>query len=327
MEPLNASRNRRSCFRFLGALVAAVLLLVLAVYIPNNVIRFVSLCLAFGVAFPLTIVFYASHVQPQGNPQSARVPRKLAIPVIFFGAVALLPSGFGLVIAICTRDETFFNVRSIVALSLTFIAGLFVIWWVLRRNVGFVRALRFRFSLRTLLVVALVVPPVIFVGWRLIVILPVRRAYEECRTELTGAITEISMDAATERFLADVRENWTERSNELNGIYGQALQALDRSPSVQNLVDFLTYQMPPFSLVAPQRNYRPAVIGMFQAQILPRSEDGYIHVSEDRSVALIRVHPKEVFLFENEAPGMRETVWVLRDVNRQGDNDGPSEEP
>jgi hypothetical protein len=202
-------------------------------------------------------------------------------------------------------------------LSLAFLSGVFVTWYVLRRNVGFVRAFRFRFGLRTLLALMMVIPPAVFVGWRLTVLLPARRSYEERRVEIAPAVlTEMPMDAATERLLADVRDNWMQWSNELDGAYAQALKGIGLSPSVSNLVDLLTYRMPPFSLVSPKRNYGPDAIGTIQAYVLPISMDGYIHVSRDRCVALIRVQPNEVILFENDAQGMRETDWAPKVLNQ-----------
>ena len=261
--------------------------------------------------------------QPRDNRPSAGVPKALAIPVILFGVVSSLATSIALVMAVSTRDDVLFNVRSMAALSLTFLSGVFVTWYVLRRNVGFVGAIRFRFSLRTLLVVMMVIPPAACVGWRLTVLLPAKRSYEEVRAEIAACVlTEMPMDAATERLLADVRDNWTQHSNELDGAYARALKTINRSASVSNLVDVLTYRMPLFSLLSPERNYEPAVIGTIQAVLLPTSVDGHIYVSEDRNRALIRVQPHVVFLFENDAQGMRETDWVLKVVYQQGCNDG-----
>ncbi len=328
MEPPNLNRTRRACAGFVGALVATMLLLRLAVLTPYKSVHFVSLVLAFAVTLPMTIRFYSRLAQPPGSPPTTRVPKKLAIPIIFLGVVSTLPSGIGLILAMSTRDETLFNTRTMGALSAIFLSGVFVTWYVLRRNVGFVRALRFRFGLRTLLAFMLVIPPAVFVGWRLTVLLPAQRRYEEARAELTVAVlTEMPMDAATERLLADVRDSWTQHSNELDGAYAQSLKTINRSASVSTLVDLLTYRMPPFSLLSPKRNYEPVVIGTIQAVVLPTSVDGHIYVSEDRNRALIRVKPNVVFLFENDAQGMRETDWVSKVVNQQQCNDGSNEEP
>ena len=68
--------------------------------------------------------------------------------------------------------------------------------------------------------------------------------------------------------------------------------------------------------------YRPAVIGAVQSLLIPISVDNAIHISEDRSTAMIRVTPDVVFHFEDDAQGICETVSVLKQVGNRSSNDG-----
>ena len=46
----------------------------------------------------------------------------------------------------------------------------------------------------------------------------------------------VDLDDKTTGLLNEVRQNWTQRYSEINGPHSQALQAVQLSPSVENLV-------------------------------------------------------------------------------------------
>jgi hypothetical protein len=168
-----------------------------------------------------------------------------------------------------------------------------------------------------LCVIVIAVPPAAFTGWYLTVVLPLKWSYDENRAVIAaGVLTEKPMQAATEELLDEVRTNWERRTSELNGPYADSLTVIRRTPCVSDLVDVLTYRLPPFSLISPMRNLHSSTIGVIQAQLLPVCVDKRIHVSEDRNLAMIRVGTGVVFLFEDESEGMRETVWIRKDQER-----------
>ena len=305
------NRNRRARARFLVALVVTGMLLFLAIFVPDSEVHLAALISAFVVGLPLTIVFYTQLAKRSADVETRRLPMRLAIPLVVLGTVTSIPSAIALIVALVTRDELLLNVRSVGVALLAFATGVFLIWYVLRRNVAFVRAMRFRFSLRTMIILLMVGPAVIYVSLRLYYTLPAKRQYEEARIELAEVVlTEAQMDADTERLMAEVKANWKQTSSDTDGVYSQALKLIDLAPTVSNLVYLLTYRMPKFSILFPKKNFRPAVIGTIQAHIHTGSQDGHIHVSQDRSAALIRVIPKVVLIFENDGHGLRETTWT-----------------
>ena len=50
-------------------------------------------------------------------------------------------------------------------------------------------------------------------------------------------------------------------------------------------------------------------IGTIQVVLIPISTDKSLHVSDDRQVALIRLRPTMVYVFQDEAGGLRETQY------------------
>jgi len=186
-----------------------------------------------------------------------------------------------------------------------------IVWLLMRQSILWTRNLRWRFSLRTMLVVVAIAPFAVYVGWLLVVIRPIKAKYERARSEISPVVLNaVPMNAGTERLLADVRGSWTETDNDLAGPTAQALKMIGRKPCVSNAVKLYTYHMPDFSILLPRQNYLPSVIGTIQAQILPVTTDRSIHVSEDGSIALIHVSPVTVFLFEDHDQGMREIVYM-----------------
>ena len=65
-------------------------------------------------------------------------------------------------------------------------------------------------------------------------------------------------------------------------------------------------------------------IGTIQAVLIPISTDKSIHVSDDRQVALIRLRPTIVYVFEDEAGGLRETLYHLKQEDVESAVEGDS---
>ena len=147
----------------------------------------------------------------------------------------------------------------------------------------------------------------------LVVSLSSKQKYDKARTELAVHIlSEVPMDAEIKALLAEVRTSWIETSNEVGGPHADALKTLGLEPSVSNVVDLLTYRMPEYSLLLLGRHRRPMQIGTIQVVLIRISTDKSIHVSDDRQVALIRLRPTMVCVFQDEAGGLRETLYRLK---------------
>ena len=150
----------------------------------------------------------------------------------------------------------------------------------------------------------------------LAVSLHIKRKYDKARIELADhVLSAVPMDAETKVLLTEVRTGWVEKNNEVGGPHSDALKTIGLEPSVSNVIELLTYRMPEYSLLSLRRNSRPMQIGAIQAVLLPISIDKSIHVSDDRHVALIRIHPAIVYVFTDEAGGLRETQYWLKKEN------------
>lgn len=150
----------------------------------------------------------------------------------------------------------------------------------------------------------------------LIVSLGVKNKYEETRTELAAyALTETPMDEEIRALLSEARTSWIETHNKLGGPHADAVKTLGWEPSISSLIDLMTYRMPEYSLLSLGPNKRPLQIGMLQAVLLPISMDHSIHVSDDRQLALIRLSPNIVCVFQNEEGGLHETRYRLDSKN------------
>ena len=242
-----------------------------------------------------------------------KLPRKIAIPIGLLGVLTALSTGAQLAFLVYTRDETLFDLHSMLMVLFVLTCGLFLTGFVLWRNLRRPRMLRLRFGLRTLLILSAVAPILCYVGWRQYArwqLGKAREVYEECRATITpGVLSEVAMSDEMARQLSDVRESWRQTYCELNGPYSQALDGLQRAPTVSHLVDFITYRMPPFPMESPQESLHPVAVAAFQVYLLPCTMDACIHVSEDGSVAMIRSAPTLISLFEDTPNGMRETIW------------------
>lgn len=154
------------------------------------------------------------------------------------------------------------------------------------------------------------------VGAWLTLSLRAKRKYDQVRSELAdNVLSAVAMDAETRALLSEVRTGWVERNSEVGGPHSEALKTVGLQPSVSNVIELFTYQMPEYSLLSLRRNGRPMQIGAVQAVLLPISIDKSIHVSDDRRVALIRIRPTIVYVFADEAGGLRETQYWLKQEN------------
>lgn len=137
--------------------------------------------------------------------------------------------------------------------------------------------------------------------------------YDKVRLELANhVLSETPMDEEREALLNELGTNGTVVSSALNGPYTDALKTLGWEPSVESVVELMTYRMPEYSWMALGGNQRPMNVGAVQAVVLSSSVDKQIHVSDDRQVALIQISPAIVYVFQNEQGGIRETQYQLK---------------
>jgi hypothetical protein len=143
-----------------------------------------------------------------------------------------------------------------------------------------------------------------------------KQKYDAVRSELGKHLfSVIKMDADTSVLLADVRADWVESHSQIDGPSSDAIRTVGLTPSVSNLVEVFTYEMPTFSLLSLGRNKKPVVMGMLQSMILPVSIDASIHLSNDGHLALIRCRTNVVYVFSDEETGLRESMYYVKKVN------------
>ena len=140
--------------------------------------------------------------------------------------------------------------------------------------------------------------------------------YEKTRAELNAhAYTAVQIDADDDALLARIRADW-QSSNIIRGFSSDALEALEKHPSVSNLVDVVTYRLPEYAFVSPSRNTEPLVMATILPVIRLKSIDQLIYVSDDRHPAFIRCLPTAVMVYTDEEAGLRETLYYLARISQ-----------
>ena len=149
----------------------------------------------------------------------------------------------------------------------------------------------------------------------------VMRKYDEARAKIGEPFSVIEMDDRTEGLLAEVRASWVERFSEVGAPHSDGLKIVGLNPSVSHLIKVFTYRLPESSLFSPSRNKKAAEIGVIQALLFPVSIDHCIHVSADGHLALIRISANLVYVFSDDADGLREAMYVTKeDIEPTGPN-------
>jgi len=166
------------------------------------------------------------------------------------------------------------------------------------------------------LIATIIVVAAVGIGAWLTFSLRAKRKYDDARADLGKHLfSVVQMDGDTTALLAEVQTNWVESYSEVGSVYTEALKTVGLSPSVSNLIEMFTYRMPEYSLLFPSRNKEPAAMGQIQATLLPMSVDGLIYVSEDQHLAMIRCKTNVVLVFADEAGGLREAQYCVKEEN------------
>jgi hypothetical protein len=150
--------------------------------------------------------------------------------------------------------------------------------------------------------------------WWFIVMNRANEKYEQMKKGLVVTYTVKPMDEQFQASLAEVEKTWLVRSansKDQSRPHSDALKLVGMSPSAANLTHLLTCPMPDWSWISPSRNKESVVLGMTKALLNPRTVDNALHLSQDKKVLAIWCTKKAMWVFRDDAQGMKETLYFL----------------
>jgi hypothetical protein len=125
-----------------------------------------------------------------------------------------------------------------------------------------------------------------------------------------------TMDERDEVFLSDVQSNWLCKVDVTNGPFADAVKKLTgKAPSVRSLIDLSNYKMPPYDWSSQAQNRSSAALGLMRALFPPNTIDKKWHVSRDAHLAMLRLGTNKIYLYRDEATGLRQTLYVNESEN------------
>ena len=153
-----------------------------------------------------------------------------------------------------------------------------------------------------------------------------KRKYDEVRDKLAQcSYSLVMMDGDTTALLAEARADWTEGFSHVRGPHSDALKTLGLRPSVSNLTHVFTHRLPQYSFFSPDQNKKAVVMGAIQSLLFPKTIEDAIHLSGEGSIALIRCQTNLVFVFADEEPGLRESMYYVKKEDLEDESTVPSE--
>jgi hypothetical protein len=137
--------------------------------------------------------------------------------------------------------------------------------------------------------------------------------YDRVKTDLaSSAYAVIPFDQKTKAFLNNVEATWTRGTDETNGPSSEVVTQAGLTPSVSNLVYTFNYQMPAYRWLSPAQNRKAAVFGLLKAEFFPVSVDKVWHMADDGHLAMLWCRSNAVYVYRDEANGMRETLFYQK---------------
>jgi len=173
-------------------------------------------------------------------------------------------------------------------------------------------------SIKAYIIAPIVLTTVVVGGW-LVLSLPAWLKYEHARkgSFITYQITPI--DKQFIAFLTEVQSNWACKVDVTNGPDSEVVKLAGMAPSVHNLIQVFNYQMPPYRWFSPSQNRKSVAINVLKATFMPISVDHRWYVSDDGHLAALRCRTNVVYIYRDEASGLRATMYV-RKRNESGDS-------
>jgi len=128
------------------------------------------------------------------------------------------------------------------------------------------------------------------------------------------AVTTI--DEKVEVLLSEVQSNWQCKVDVTNGPFADAVKKLTgKAPSVRSLIDLSNYKMPPYDWSSQAQNRSSAALGLMRALFPPNTIDKKWHVSKDVHLAMLRLGTNKIYLYRDEATGLRQTLYLNESEN------------
>lgn len=167
---------------------------------------------------------------------------------------------------------------------------------------------------------------VLLIGW-LMVNLRAKSNYDKTRNEIPRGYAVIPMDQVTKSFMGEVQSNWNCTADTVGGPDSDVVKLAGMNPSVRNLIRVWNYQMPEYCWWSPSRNRQPIVIGLLKAKFFPVSMDRAFHVSENQDLALLWCRTNVVYIYRDEANGMRASLYVKKLKKTEPDGAANGKQP
>ncbi len=120
------------------------------------------------------------------------------------------------------------------------------------------------------------------------------------------------IDEGTQELIGVIESSWTCTSEEVDGVYSEALRLAGFDPNVEGVIRLLTFRLPDFSWLDMSQNKDSLEVAVVYATVAPISIDNTIHVSSDRRIVLIRVGERTAMVFRETPDGMHESLWADR---------------
>lgn len=135
-------------------------------------------------------------------------------------------------------------------------------------------------------------------------------AKQKLEKELPGTFTVKEFDSTMQNKLGEIETQWSCSTSEINGPHSQALKTVGMDSTVPNLATLFNYRIPAYAWFDLDQNARNMSIAAIQAIIVPISTDQTIHMSADRSVALVLHTSRTASIFRDTAKGLQEALWT-----------------
>ena len=108
----------------------------------------------------------------------------------------------------------------------------------------------------------------------------------------------------------EIGGKWVCKNTEIGGPHSQAMKITGMAPTVANLIRLYNYRMPEYSWLDTGQNAKSLSIAKVQATIVPLSVDQAIHVTNDKSLAIIYHRDGMAWVFRETEEGFKEELWL-----------------
>lgn len=137
-------------------------------------------------------------------------------------------------------------------------------------------------------------------------------AYNEAIKTATSPLRPLRDSARIQQFLHQAQENaWEMRGGDDYGM-SALLEQLALPPDLDGLISFYTFKPTGFSLLEVRRNELEASLAIIHNGLVPKSDDGILHISRDEKFAAIFVGDSIVSLDEIRGETIFQRLYIKK---------------